>query len=183
MDSLQNRFNKTLKSELKSSLNIENVMATPKLTKIVVNMGVKDAVADKKNVEKAVVYMGQITGQKPRIAKAKKSIAAFKLRQGEPIGVAVTLRGARMYNFLDKLVTVVFPRLKDFRGISKESFDGRGNYTLGFSEYSVFPEIDPSTVEKLQGLEIVIVTSARDNKEGLALLQALGMPFEKGENK
>ncbi len=183
MDSLQSRYNQTIKGELKTSLEVKNIMAIPKLTKIVVNMGVKDAVADKKNVEKAGLIMGQITGQKPRVAKAKKSIAAFKLREGEPIGVAVTLRGARMYNFLDKLVTIVFPRLKDFRGISKSSFDGRGNYTLGFTEYAVFPEIDPATVEKLQGLEVVIVTSATNNNDGLKLLEALGMPFEKGENK
>lgn len=183
MDSLQSRYNKTIKGELKTSLEVKNIMAIPKITKIVVNMGVKDAVADKKNVEKAGLIMGQITGQKPRVAKAKKSIAAFKLREGEPIGVAVTLRGARMYNFLDKLVTIVFPRLKDFRGISKSSFDGRGNYTLGFTEYAVFPEIDPATVEKLQGLEVVIVTSATNNGDGLKLLEALGMPFEKGENK
>ncbi|MBP6882635.1 MAG: 50S ribosomal protein L5 [Candidatus Levybacteria bacterium] len=183
MDSLQSRYNQTIKGELKTSLEVKNIMAIPKITKIVVNMGVKDAVADKKNVEKAALIMGQITGQKPRVAKAKKSIAAFKLREGEPIGVAVTLRGARMYNFLDKLVTIVFPRLKDFRGISKSSFDGRGNYTLGFTEYAVFPEIDPATVEKLQGLEVVIVTSATNNSDGLKLLEALGMPFEKGENK
>lgn len=183
MDSLQNRFNKTIKKELQTSLGIKNVMATPKITKIVVNMGVKDAVADKKNVEKAVVFMGQITGQKPRVAKAKKSIAAFKLREGEPIGVAVTLRGARMYNFLDKLISIIFPRLKDFRGINRSSFDGRGNYTLGFSEYAVFPEIDPASVEKLQGLEVVIVTSATNDKDGMGLLEALGMPFEKEEVK
>ena len=183
MDTLQSRYKNTIKAELQKKLDIKNVMATPKITKIVVNMGVKDAVVDKKNVEKAVVIMSQITGQKSRVAKAKKSIAAFKLREGEPIGVAVTLRGERMYNFLDKLITIVFPRLKDFRGISKGSFDGRGNYTLGFTEYAVFPEIDPATVEKLQGLEVVIVTSAVNNKDGLGLLEALGMPFEKEESK
>jgi large subunit ribosomal protein L5 len=183
MDTLQVRFNKTIKSELQQKLKIENVMATPKLLKIVVNMGVKDAVADKKNIVRASGAMEQITGQKPRIARSKKSIAAFKLRQGDPIGVVVTLRGQRMYTFYEKLVSVVFPRIKDFRGISRSSFDGKGNYTIGFPEYAVFPEIDPTTVEKIQGMEIVVVTSARDNTEGLALLESLGTPFEKEEKK
>ncbi len=179
MENLQERYNKTIKVELQKTLGLSNVMATPRLTKIVVNMGVKDAVADKKNIERAQNAIITVTGQKPRVARAKKSIASFKLRQGDPIGVAVTLRGKRMYTFMEKLVSVVFPRIKDFHGISKQSFDGKGNYTLGFPEYSVFPEVDPTSVEKIQGMEVVIVTTARDNKEGLALLEALGMPFEK----
>lgn len=154
-------------------------MATPKLVKIVVNMGVKDAVADKKNIERAAKAMEQITGQKPKVAKAKKSVASFKLRQGDPIGVVVTLRGKRMYDFYEKLISIVFPRLKDFHGISRTSFDGNGNYALGFSEYAVFPEIDPSTVERVQGLEVVVVTSATNDKDALTLLEVMGTPFEK----
>lgn len=179
MENLQQTYNKTLRAEIQKKLELSNIMAVPQLVKIVVNMGVKDAVADKKNIERAKTAMMTVTGQKPRVARAKKSIAAFKLRQGDPIGVVVTLRGKRMYTFLEKLNNVIFPRIKDFHGISRSSFDGRGNYTLGFSEYAVFPEVDPSTVEKVQGLEIVIVTSAKDNNEGLTLLEAMGMPFEK----
>lgn len=179
MENLQERYNKTLRKELQTKLALNNVMATPRVTKIVVNMGVKDAVADKKNMERAQAAMVIVTGQKPRVARAKKSVASFKLRQGDPIGVVVTLRGKRMYTFLEKLINVIFPRIKDFHGVSKSSFDGRGNYTIGFPEYSVFPEVDPSTVEKVQGMEIVIVTSARDDNEGLALLETLGVPFEK----
>ena len=179
MENLQQTYNKTLRAEIQKKLELSNIMAVPQLVKIVVNMGVKDAVADKKNIERAKTAMMTVTGQKPRVARAKKSIAAFKLQQGDPIGVVVTLRGKRMYTFLEKLNNVIFPRIKDFHGISRSSFDGRGNYTLGFSEYAVFPEVDPSTVEKVQGLEIVIVTSAKDNNEGLSLLEAMGMPFEK----
>lgn len=179
MENLQTRYSKSLRSELAQKLGVKNPMATPKLVKIVVNMGVKDAVADKKNIERAATALSQITGQKAKVTRAKKSVASFKLREGEPIGVVATLRGKRMYDFFEKLVTIVFPRLKDFHGISRDSFDGQGNYTLGFSEYAVFPEIDPSTVEKIQGLEVVIVTSTRKDNEGLALLEALGTPFAK----
>ena len=181
--SLQERYTKTIQAELQKNLKIKNPMATPKLTKIVVNMGVKDAVSDKKNIERASQALATITGQKPRVAKAKKSIASFKLRQGDPIGVMVTLRGKRMYDFMEKLITVVLPRIKDFHGVKRTSFDGQGNYTLGFSEYAVFPEIDPATVERVQGLEMVIVTNANTNEEGFALLEALGMPFVKEEKK
>lgn len=179
MENLQTRYTKQISKELQEKLAIKNPMATPRLIKLVVNMGVKDAVADKKNIEKATAAMVQITGQKPRVAKAKKSIAAFKLREGDPIGVAVTLRGKRMYDFFEKLVAVVLPRIKDFRGLSRTSFDGRGNYTLGFSEQTVFPEIDQAAVERIQGLEIVMVTTAKTNEEGFALLEALGIPFAK----
>ena len=164
---------------LQKELGIKNLMALPKLSKIVVNMGVRDALIDKKNIEKGMELMMEITGQKPKVTKAKKAIAGFKLRAGEPIGLMVTLRGKRMDGFFRKLVNVVFPRFKDFRGVSKKSFDGNGNYTLGLTETTVFPEIDPGKIDKIQGLEIVIVTTAKDNKEGLALLSALGMPFEK----
>jgi large subunit ribosomal protein L5 len=179
MENLQTRYNKTIKTELQQKLGVKNPMATPKLTKIVVNMGVRDAVADKKNIERAGKAMEQITGQKAKVAKAKKSIASFKLRQGEPIGVVVTLRGKRMYDFYEKLISIVFPRLKDFHGISRTSFDGRGNYAIGFTEYAVFPEIDPATVERVQGLEVNVVTSATNNNDALALLEALGTPFQK----
>lgn len=179
MEDLQTRYNKVIKKELQDKLQITNPMATPRLVKIVVNMGVKDAVADKKNVERASSALAQITGQKPRVARARKSIASFKLRQGDAIGVAVTLRGKRMYAFFDKLNSIVLPRLKDFRGVSKKSFDGHGNYALGFGEYAVFPEIDTASVERVQGMEVVVVTTARNNQEGLALLEALGTPFEK----
>lgn len=179
MDNLQTRFNKTIRKELAQKLGKKNPMATPGLVKIVVNMGVKDAIADKKNIERAGNALMQVTGQKAKVTRAKKSIAAFKLREGDAIGVAVTLRGARMYNFFEKLVTIVLPRIRDFHGISKKSFDGHGNYSLGFPEYAVFPEIDPSTVERVQGMEIVIVTSATNDADALALLEILGAPFEK----
>ncbi|HUD44267.1 MAG TPA: 50S ribosomal protein L5 [Patescibacteria group bacterium] len=179
MDNLQSRYNKTITKDLQVKLNIVNPMAVPAIKKIVLNMGVKDAVVDKKNIERAASAMTQISGQKPKIVKARKSIATFKLREGDQIGVTVTLRGKRMYEFLEKVIDIVLPRIKDFHGVSKTSFDGRGNYTLGFSEYTVFPEIDPSTVERMQGMEMVVVTSAKDNQAGLSLLEALGMPFTK----
>ncbi|HEX8932043.1 MAG TPA: 50S ribosomal protein L5 [Patescibacteria group bacterium] len=180
---LKEQFNQEIAKKLQGKLGIKNPMALPQLTKIIINVGVKDAVADKKNLEKMVGAIAQITGQKPKITKAKKAIASFKLREGDAIGVVVTLRGLRMYAFFDKLVKIVFPRIKDFRGVKRTSFDGQGNYTLGFYEYSVFPEIDPASVERLQGMEVVIVTSARTNDEGLALLEALGMPFAKEQTR
>jgi len=180
---LQEQFNTEIAAKLQEKLGIKNVMALPKLSKIVVNVGVKDAVADKKNIEKMKGAIELITAQKPRVAKAKKAIATFKLREGDAIGVVVTLRGKRMYTFLDKIIKIVLPRIKDFRGVKRTSFDGQGNYTLGFYEYSVFPEIDPASVERLQGMEIVIVTSARTNEEGFALLESLGMPFAKEQPK
>lgn len=176
---LQEEFQKKIAKELQQKLGIVNIMAVPKLTKIVVNMGVKDAIADKKNIERAQAIFTQITGQKPKVAKAKQSIASFKLREGEPIGVVATLRGKRMYDFFVKVTRIVLPRLRDFRGVGKNQFDSRGNYTLGFSEHTVFPEIDPGKVEKVFGLEVIIVTTARDEKSGFALLSALGMPFKK----
>lgn len=179
MNVLKKKYIETLREELKKSLGVTNIMQVPSLKKIVVNMGVADAVMDKKNIEKATVAITTITGQKPRVAKARKSIAGFKVREGDAIGLVVTLRGDRMYAFLDKMVGIVFPRLRDFHGIRKTSFDPQGNYTLGMYEYAVFPEVDPSAVEKLQGLEISFVTSAKNKEEGLALLAALGMPFEK----
>lgn len=182
MNKLQEEFKKEIAKKLQTELRIKNTHAVPMLSKIVLNMGVKDALADKKNIEKSSEILGQIAGQKPKVMKAKKSIAAFKLREGDQIGLMVTLRGRMMYDFYQKLVTIVFPRIRDFHGVSNKSFDGHGNYTLGFSENTVFPEIDPSKIDRIQGLEVSIVTTARDNKEGATLLKALGMPFRKDEN-
>ena len=179
MNTLRNNFNTKIAKDLEKEFGIKNVMAVPHLSKIVLNMGVKDAIADKKNIEKAAETLTQISGQKPKIAKAKKSIASFKLREGDPIGVAVTLRGDRMYSFFEKLVGIVLPRIRDFHGVSEKSFDGLGNYSLGFSEDTVFPEIDLGKVDRIQGLELTIVTTAKNNEEGYALLKALGMPFRK----
>ncbi len=179
MDNLMTRFNTKIVNELKNDLGIDNFFAVPRLKKIVVNIGIKDALSDKKNIDNAVAILSDITGQKPKINAARKSIATFKLREGDKIGAATTLRGKRMYDFYEKLVSIVLPRLRDFRGVSVRSFDGRGNYSLGFSEATVFPEIDPSKIERNQGLEITIVTSASDNKQAQGLLKALGMPFEK----
>ncbi|MEK9176583.1 MAG: 50S ribosomal protein L5 [Patescibacteria group bacterium] len=179
MENLMTKYNTKIAKDLQKELEIKNSLATPKLMKIVVNVGIKDALADKKNVDVAVSILSQITGQKPKVTRARRSIATFKLREGDKIGAAVTLRGKRMYDFYEKLVGIVLPRIRDFRGVSPKSFDGRGNYSLGFQEAIVFPEIDPSKLERNQGLEITIVTSAKDNKEAESLLRALGMPFQK----
>jgi large subunit ribosomal protein L5 len=179
MVDLHKKYKEELVAKLEKELDIKNPMAVPHLEKIVVNMGVKDAVADKKNLERMKGPIAQITGQKAKVTRAKKAIAGFKLREGDAIGLVVTLRGKRMFTFFEKVVKIVLPRIKDFRGVKRTSFDGQGNYTLGMYEYSTFPEIDPGSVERLQGMEIVFVTSAKDNKEGFALLEALGMPFAK----
>jgi len=177
MESTQNVFKKKSIQELQKTLGVKNPMVVPILSKIVVNMGVKNALIDKKNIEKANTILTQITGQKPKITIAKKAISGFKLRQGDQIGVMVTLRGKKMYDFFTKLVTIILPRFRDFHGVRKESFDGHGNYTLGLVESSVFPEIDIGKVDTIQGLEITIVTTAKDDKSGFALLKTLGMPF------
>ena len=179
MSRLEEKYKKEIAKKLQTDLGIKNPMSVPRIEKIILNMGVKDAIADKKNMEKAAETLALISGQKPKVMKAKKSISTFKLREGDEIGLVATLRGERMYDFYDKLVSIVFPRLRDFHGVRRTSFDGHGNYTLGFSESTVFPEIDPGKVERVQGLEISIVTTARNNKEGEALLEALGMPFVK----
>ncbi len=179
MNYVQEKYQKTVVKQLQEKLGITNSMAVPRLVKIVVNMGVKNAVADKKNMEVATQVMEMITGQKPKVTAAKKSISSFKLREGDKIGLAVTLRGNRMYDFYGKLVDVVLPRLKDFRGVSKTSFDTKGNYTLGIAEYSVFPEIDPGKIDRVQGLQITIVTSAMTKEDAFELLKQLGMPFTK----
>lgn len=179
MIDLRKRYKEEVVPKVAQKLGVKNPMSVPKLTKIVVNMGVKDAVADKKNIEKMSAVLTQITGQKTKVTRAKKAIASFKLRIGDPIGLVVTLRGARMYDFFDKIVKIVLPRIKDFRGVKRTSFDQAGNYTLGLYEYSVFPEIDPGSVERLQGMEVVIVTSAKDKEQAIVLLEEMGMPFTK----
>lgn len=179
MNRLQEKYIDSVRPELAKKFAYKSSMQIPKVEKIVVNMGVGDAVANSKVLDDAVEELTQITGQKPVVTKAKKSIANFKLREGMPIGCKVTLRGERMYQFLDKLVSVALPRVRDFRGISGNSFDGRGNYTLGVKEQLIFPEINFDKVKKIRGMDIVIVTTARTDEEGRALLQLMGMPFRK----
>ena len=174
---LRDRYIKEVRPALMKEFNLENPMAAPKLEKIVVNMGVGDATQNAKLIDPAATEVGQITGQKPVVTKARKSIAAFKVREGMPIGVMVTLRGDRMYEFFDRLVNVALPRVRDFRGVGTKSFDGRGNYTLGVRDQLIFPEIDYSKVEKLKGMNITIVTSAGDDDQARALLKHMGMPF------
>lgn len=181
MSVLEEKYKKEIVLNLQKSLGIKNPMAVPKLSKIVVNIGVKDAILDKKNIEKVENILSQITGQKPKVTKAKKSISSFKLREGDKIGLMTTLRSKRMYDFFEKLVSIVLPRLRDFHGVLRKSLDEQGNYTIGFTECTVFPEIDPGKIDKIQGLEITIVTTAKDKKEGMALLENLGMPFEQHE--
>jgi large subunit ribosomal protein L5 len=177
------RLKEKLKSEITPSLmgkfNYQSVMQVPNIEKIVINMGVGDAVSNSKALDTVVEELTLITGQKPVITKAKKSIAGFRLREGMPIGAKVTLRGERMYQFLDKLVSVSLPRVRDFRGVSKKSFDGRGNYTLGVKEQLIFPEIDYDKVSKVRGMDIVIVTTANTDEEARELLTQVGMPFQK----
>ena len=178
-----NRLNQKYKDEIVNKLmkkyNYKSVMQAPKLVKIVVNMGVGDAIGNPKALEEAVEELTAITGQKPVITKAKKSIANFKLREGMQIGCKVTLRGERMYDFFDKLVTISLPRVRDFRGVSRTAFDGRGNYTLGIKEQLIFPEINYDKVAIVRGMDIVIVTTANTNEEAYTLLEELGMPFTK----
>ncbi len=164
---------------MKADLKLSNPMEVPRIVKITVNMGVGEAVADRKVMDAAVADMTKITGQKPMICKSKKAIAAFKLREGLPIGCKVTLRGARMYEFLDRLISVALPRVRDFRGISARGFDGRGNYSVGVREQIIFPEIQYDTVDQVRGMDITITTTARDNKQGRALLDAFHFPFRK----
>ena len=176
---LQEKYMKEVAPALMEKFGYKNVMEIPKLDKIVINMGIGDARENPKGLEKAVEEMEIISGQKPVITRAKKSIAGFKLREGAPIGCKVTLRGERMYEFLDKLVNISLPRVRDFRGVSNNSFDGRGNYTLGIKEQLIFPEINFDKVNKLRGMDIVFVTTAKSDEEGRELLAQLGMPFKK----
>src|SRR5579862_380604 len=174
---LKSRFKAEIAGALMKEFDLKNPMAVPHLDKIVVNMGVGEATQNAKILDPAVNELGQITGQKPVVTRAKKSIAAFKVREGQPIGTMVTLRGDRMYEFLDRLVNVVLPRVRDFRGVSTKSFDGRGNYTLGLHDQLIFPEIDYAKVDKLKGMNVTIVTTARSDDQARALLRHLGMPF------
>ena len=174
---LREHYAKNVIPALTKEFSYKNVMAVPKITKIALNIGLGEATQNAKLMDGAVNELAQIAGQKPVITKAKKSIAAFKLREGMPIGCMVTLRGDRMYEFLDRLVSVTLPRVRDFRGVSPKSFDGRGNYTLGIKDQLIFPEIDYNKVEKTKGMNISITTTAKTDAEGLALLRHLGMPF------
>lgn len=185
MSDLRKKIKEEISPKLQKDLGIKNVMAVPSLSKIVINAGVRNAVSDKKNIEVVATALSAITGQKPKITAAKKAIAAFKLREGDKIGLVVTLRGKRMYEFFDKLISIVLPRLRDFHGVRKNSFDQAGNYTLGITEFNIFPEIDVGKMDAAllgQGLEISIVTTAGDKKRGLAFFSELGVPFEKGDN-
>jgi len=177
MSRLYERYVKEVLPELQKELGIHNVCAVPRLEKIIVNMGVGDAIANIKLLDTAKAELGLITGQLPAVGRAKKSISAFKLRKGQAIACYVTLRHRRMYEFFDRLVNIVLPRVRDFRGVPPASFDGRGNYTLGLRDQLVFPEIDYTKVERPRGMNITIVTSARNDKEAYALLKRLGMPF------
>jgi large subunit ribosomal protein L5 len=181
MSDFKKQFETETIKKLQEELGIKNPMAVPHVVKIVVNTSMKDFLTDKKNIERAREDLGLITGQTPRLAKARISVATFKLREGDPIGMSVTLRGKRMYDFLEKLIKMVFPRVKDFNGVSTKAFDGRGNYSVGFTENTVFSEIDPGKVDKIRSLQVTIVTNAKDDKKAEALFRALGMPFKKGE--
>ncbi len=176
---LQEEYQKKVTPRLREELGINNVMAVPRLQKIVLNVGVAEGITNPKTLEAVSEQLGIITGQKPVINKAKVAIAAFKLRQGDPVGVSVTLRGQKMYDFWKRLVTVVLPRVRDFQGVAPSSFDQRGNFTLGIREQIVFPEIEYDKIDRLRGLEITIVSTAKNKEEGLALLKAMGMPFKK----
>jgi large subunit ribosomal protein L5 len=179
MNRLKEKYINEITPALMSKFNYKSVMQVPKLDKIVLNMGIGDAVQNAKALDVAVEELATITGQKPVVTRAKKSIAGFRLREGMPIGAKVTLRGERMYEFIDKLVSVSLPRVRDFRGVSKKSFDGRGNYTLGVKEQLIFPEIDYDKVNKVRGMDIVIVTTANTDEEARELLTQIGMPFQK----
>jgi large subunit ribosomal protein L5 len=176
---LKQVYNEQIVPELKKKLELKNTMQVPRILKITVNMGVGEAVADKKVMDAATADMAKITGQKPAVTKAKKSVATFKVRDGQAIGCKVTLRGDRMYEFLDRLVSIAIPRIRDFRGISTRSFDGRGNYSLGVKEQIIFPEIQYDQIDQIRGMDITISTSARDDKHGRALLEAFNFPFRK----
>ena len=179
MARLQQIYREKIVPELKQSLALKNTMQVPRILKITVNMGVGEAVADKKVMDAATADMAKITGQKPAVTKAKKSVATFKVRDGQAIGCKVTLRGDRMYEFLDRLVSIAIPRIRDFRGISTRSFDGRGNYSLGVKEQIIFPEIQYDQIDQIRGMDITISTSAHDDKHGRALLEAFNFPFRK----
>lgn len=176
---LKTRYNEELKTQLQEQLGLENSMQTPGFTKIVVNVGLGEAINDSKALENSIRDLETITGQHPRINRARKSIAGFKLREGQAIGAKVTLRGDRMWDFFDRLLSVALPRVRDFRGLSPKSFDGNGNYTFGLNEQLVFPEIDYDSIDATRGMDVTIVTTATTDEQGLALLSAFGFPFIK----
>ena len=177
MARLQDRYKAEIVPRLKEKFGYRNVMQVPKLSKVVVNMGLGDAIENVKVIETAAAEIGIITGQKPVVTKARKSIANFKLREGVPIGVMVTLRRDQMYHFLDKLIAIALPRVRDFKGVSPRGFDGRGNFTLGIKEQIMFPEVNYDKIDKIRGMNITIVTTARTDEEGLELLRLMGIPF------
>jgi len=179
MARLKEFYQKTVVPKLKQDLGVSNVMQIPKITKITVNMGVGEAVADRKVMDAAVADLTKITGQKPKLCMSKKSIASFKVRENLAIGTKVTLRGERMWEFFDRLVTIAIPRIRDFRGINPRSFDGRGNFSLGIKEQIIFPEIQYDQIDQLRGMDITITTTAKDDKQGRALLNAFNFPFRK----
>jgi len=179
MSRLQEQYNTTIMPQLKEKLQLKNVMEVPRITKITLNMGVGEAIADRKVIEKAMHDMELIAGQKPLMRRARKSVASFKLREENPIGCKVTLRRERMYEFLDRLVTIAIPRIRDFRGLNPKSMDGRGNYSMGIQEQIVFAEIDYDKIDELRGMDITITTSARTDEQGKALLEAFNFPFKK----
>jgi large subunit ribosomal protein L5 len=176
---LKELYQTEVRKKLQEEFQIKNPMAVPKVEKVVLNMGMGEAISNSKILDSAVEELATITGQKPVVTKAKKSIAAFKLREGVPIGTMVTLRGEKMYEFLDRLISVALPRVRDFRGVPTKSFDGRGNYTLGIRDHLIFPEIDPVKVDKPKGMNITIVTTAKNDEQARTLLRELGMPFGK----
>lgn len=178
MARLKELYQSELQAKLQQELGISNIMAVPRITKITLNMGVGEAVGDKKVMDNALRDLELISGQKPIVTVARKSIAGFKIRDGWPVGCKVTLRGARMYEFLDRLVSIAIPRIRDFRGVSAKSFDGHGNFAMGVSEQIIFPEIDYDKVDKLRGLDVTITTTARNDEEGRALLRAFSFPFK-----
>jgi len=179
MARLKDIYRKTIVPKLAKELEIKNPMEIPKITKITVNMGVGEAVADKKVMDAAVADLTKITGQKPLVTKSRQAIASFKIRAGLPIGAKVTLRGERMYEFLDRLINIAMPRIRDFRGVSPRSFDGQGNYSMGVKEQIIFPEIQYDQIDQIRGMDITITTTAKDNRQGRALLEAFNFPFRK----
>ncbi|OGC89920.1 MAG: 50S ribosomal protein L5 [candidate division Zixibacteria bacterium RBG_16_53_22] len=179
MARLKGQYKDTIRPSLKGSLGLGNINEVPRIEKIVVNIGVGEAIADAKKLDAAMADMTAITGQKPVVRRARKSISNFKLRAGMPVGCTVTLRGDRMYEFLDRLINIAIPRIRDFRGIPANSFDGRGNYTLGITEQIIFPEIDYDKIDRIRGMNITIVTTAKTDEQAFELLQAFGMPFKR----
>ena len=179
MARLRTKYNESIKKSLQDTLRLKNVNEVPRLEKIVINIGVGEAIADAKKMDAAVADLTAITGQKPVVRRARKSISNFKLRAGMPVGASVTLRGNHMFEFLDRLINVAIPRIRDFRGVPAKSFDGRGNYTLGITEQIIFPEIDYDKIDKIRGMNITIVTTAKTDEEAFELLQAFGMPFKR----